>query len=59
MENIYHYCTYGTFKEIIKNSTLRLSNIRNCNDELEMVHQLKQYEHIPLISAHCTYEDNL
>ena len=40
----YHYCSIETFEQIIKNRTLRLSNIRNSNDLTEMEWFTKQYE---------------
>ena len=44
MAIIYHYCNYETFKKIITNKTLRLSDIRKSNDKYEMDLFLKQHE---------------
>lgn len=35
MENIYHYCSLDTFSQIIKNKTLRLSDLNKTNDYME------------------------
>lgn len=36
MKNIYHYCTVESLKQILKNKTLRLSDIRKSNDSKEL-----------------------
>ena len=38
---LYHYCSIDTFKEIIKNKTIRLSDIFKTNDSSEVIHVLK------------------
>lgn len=35
METIYHYCLLDTFIQIIKNKTLRLSDLNKTNDYME------------------------
>lgn len=35
MEKIYHYCLLDTFTQIIKNKTLRLSDLNKTNDYME------------------------
>lgn len=35
METIYHYCSLDTFTQIIKNKTLRLSDLNKTNDYME------------------------
>lgn len=40
----YHYCSYETFKNIIENQTIRLSDIKKSNDSIEMNLFYKQYE---------------
>jgi hypothetical protein len=44
MATKYHYCEYDTFKKIIGNKTIRLSDIRKSNDLYEMNLFLKQHE---------------
>ena len=34
---IYHYCTMDTFVSIIKNQTIRLSDITKSNDSMELL----------------------
>jgi len=38
---LYHYCSLDTFTEIIKNKTIRLSNIFKMNDYSEVIHVLE------------------
>ncbi|MFA5322959.1 MAG: DUF2971 domain-containing protein [Smithella sp.] len=40
-EILYHYCSLGTFKAIIENKTIRLSNIFKMNDSSEVMHVLE------------------
>ena len=35
MGNIYHYCSLDTFAQIIKNKTIRLSDLNKTNDYME------------------------
>ena len=35
MSNIYHYCSLDTFAQIIKNKTIRLSDLNKTNDYME------------------------
>ena len=35
MSLIYHYCTLDTFVQVIKNKTIRMSDLNKTNDYLE------------------------
>lgn len=43
MSYIYHYCTVESLKEILKNRTLRLSDIRKSNDSKEIDYLFDSY----------------
>lgn len=53
-ESIYHYCGFNTFFEIIKNKTIRLSDITQSNDHDE----IKWSAHI-IINAFDNYYDKI
>lgn len=54
----YHYCSYETFKAIISNKTLRLSDIRKSNDKYEMILLLKEHRGIGNLSKYVNYKDD-
>ena len=39
-EILYHYCSIKTFKEIIKNKTIRLTDIFKMKDSSEVTHAI-------------------
>lgn len=54
----YHYCDYDTFEKIIRNQTIRLSDIRKSNDSYEMKVIYKQYEGIGNLSNFVNGKDD-
>lgn len=43
MSTLYHYCNVNSLKEILKNKTLRLSDIRKSNDPREITFLFEEY----------------
>lgn len=58
MAIVYHYCDHDTFTKIIKNKTLRLSDIRKSNDLYEMNLFLKQHQGIGDLSEIANHQDD-